>query len=170
MLENFETYRGVLDTYCEENDCVDDMDLMADAFETIEEMNDEEIDIALAIYRVANRLVDVAVDKVGTQTDGPASKVANKMTKKIMHKIVQAIKEEVDLPVKIVETIISEFDGDFESFGEQLKTAREAVKFGHGVVSGPLPRPRTGGVTPPPLTGGVNPSFEAVNGVLNGTI
>jgi len=166
MLENFETYRGVLDTYCEENDCVDDMDLMADAFETIEEMNDEEIDIALAIYRVANRLVDVAVDKVGTQTDGPASKVANKMTKKIMHKIVQAIKEEVDLPVKIVETIISEFDGDFESFGEQLKTAREAVKFGHGVGSGP----RTGGVTPPPLTGGINPSFEAVNGVLNGTI
>merc|ERR1711994_1142738 len=167
MLENFETYRGVLDTYCEENDCVDDMDLMADAFETIEEMNDEEIDIALAIYRVANRLTDAAVDKVGTQTDGAASKVAKK---KIRHKIVQAIREEVDLPVEIVETIISEFDGDFESFGEQLKTAKEAVKVGHGVGSGPLSRPRTGGVTPPPRTGGVNPSFEAVNGVLDGTI
>jgi len=160
MLEDFKTYRSVLDTYCEENNCSDDMDLMANAFETIEEMDDEEIDVALAIYRAANRLVNVSVVKYHTQADGP-KKVANKMVKSVMQIIVQVIKEEVDLPVEIVETIISEFNGDFESFSEQLKTAKEAVKLGHGVLSAALPQIR-------PHNGGVNPSFKAVNGVLNG--
>merc|ERR1712165_82267 len=133
LLENFETYRGVLDTYCEENNCIDDVDLMADAFETIEEMNDEEIDIALAIYRVSNRLVDL--DKVLLGMD----------------EIIKAIKEEVEIPKHIVKNIISEFDGDFESFVEQLKTVRRVVKLGHGFAPVRIPRTVVDELAPVPM-------------------
>jgi len=142
LLENFETYRGVLDTYCEENNCIDDMDLMADAFETIEEMNDEEIDIALAIYRVANRLVDL--DKVLLGMDEIFSK-------KFMCEIIKAIKEEVEIPKHIVKNIISEFDGDFESFVEQLKTVRGVVKLGHGFAPVRIPRTVVDELAPVPM-------------------
>jgi len=79
-----------------------------------------------------------------------------------MYKIVKAIKEEVEIPKHMIETIISEFDGDFESFVEQLKTVRGVVKFGHGLATVPLPRI--------PRTVVDDPSFEDDNGVLNGTI
>ena len=64
MLLNFEKYHAILDLFCADNNCLGDLDLMGTALKTLEGMSDEDIDLAISIYTIAERLFDVAVDAI----------------------------------------------------------------------------------------------------------
>ena len=74
MLLNFEKYHAVMDLYCTQRSCSDNVDLMGDAFETINRMKEKDIDLAINVYNIANRHQIVLVE---------AEKIINELVEEI---------------------------------------------------------------------------------------
>jgi len=130
LLSDFQKYRALIDSFCDANNCKGDLGLMADVLTTSEGMDEEDSDIAIAVYKIADRLFDVAVEAAKSHADGLDMKGLAKKSKVIMNKIVQVIKEETDIDEQVVRAIIGQSDGGFYNFLELLKTVVQNAKTG----------------------------------------
>ena len=130
LLSDFMKYRALIDSFCDENDCKGDLDRMADVLPTVKDMDEEDSDIAIAVYRIAVRLFDVAVEEIKSNYDDLDMKGLAKKSKVIMNQIVKVIKEETDIDEQVVRAIIAQSDGGFYNFLELLKTVVQKAKTG----------------------------------------
>ena len=135
MLLNFEKYHAIVGLFCADNNCFGDIDLMGTAFRTVEGMSEEDIELAIAVYTIADRLFDEVVDVIDAQTNGAASEATDKISQMITDKIIDIIVKETGLPEEIVRLVISQSNGDFKTFLELLKTANKAAKAGKTIVN-----------------------------------
>ena len=126
LLSDFQKYRALIDSFCEDNDCKGDLDRMADVLD----MDEEDSDIAIAVYKIAVRLFDVAVEEIKSNYDDLDMKGLAKKSKVIMNQIVKVIKEETDIDEQVVRAIIAQSDGGFYNFLELLKTVVQKAKTG----------------------------------------
>jgi len=89
MLLHFEKYHSVMDLFCTQRSCTGDVDLMGDRFETIERMSEEDIELAINVYNIADRHEIVLVEP-----------------EKIMNELVEVITDETGLTKSVVELVI----------------------------------------------------------------
>jgi len=107
MLFNLEKHRAIMDLFCTQHECMGDVELMAEAFETINGLTEEDIELAINVYNIADRHEVVLVED-----------------EKIMNELVQEIADETGLSKAHVQFIIKEADGDFDAFIQLLKNAK----------------------------------------------
>ena len=143
MLLDLQTFHAVVGVFCADNNCLGDTDLMETAFRTVDGMSEEDIELAMAIYTIADRLFDdvfedlfdEVIEAIDNKTNGGASAVTDKLSDVINEMIVDVIVEQTGLPEEIVELVIAQADGDFKKFYDLLKTARKAAKAGKSVTN-----------------------------------
>jgi len=74
MLLEFEKYHAVMDLFCTRRSCAGDVDRMRDAFATVEGMSEEDIDLAINVYNIADRdyelenIVEELIEEIAYET------------------------------------------------------------------------------------------------------
>ena len=99
MLVNFEKYYAVMELYCTQNSCNGNVDRMRDAFETVSGMSEEDIDFAIKVYNIADFHDIVLLE-----------------SQKIMNELVEIIANEIGLERSVVEYLVRQAKGDFDTF------------------------------------------------------
>lgn len=110
MLIEFEKYHAVMDLFCTRRFCTGNVDLMRQAFETIDGMSEEDIDLAINVYNIADSH-DVILFEA----------------EKIMNELVELITDETGLSKEIVELAIGYATVDLRGFPlfELIKLAKQ---------------------------------------------